>query len=116
MDTRMNAAVEALIADADKRKAKEPVKDAPPGEFRFNEALDNVGLPLEGERYINKNCGTCYGKGYVTRLVGNGYKDGVQLQARQQEACICVHRGYTRQRLQTQREIAALEKAKARGK
>jgi len=101
----INAAVEALIADSEKRKAAEPAKDAPPGEFKFNEALDKVGLPLESARYINKKCSTCYGRGYVTRLVGDGYKGGVQLQARSQETCACVHRGYTKARLAHEKSL-----------
>lgn len=93
-----NSAVQHLLDNPD-------TTDKPPKEFKFNTALDEVGLPLESLDYAKNNCKSCYGRGYLSYLVGNGYKDGQQLQARNEMACHCVHKGYSKVRLAKQAEL-----------
>lgn len=75
------------------------LEDMPP--FVYNEAPDQVGLPLEHARYCKRSCKWCYGRGYVIQTIPR----------RHYQICNCVHRGYTRMRLRFDRETLALMKA-----
>lgn len=91
----------------------EPV-DKEPGPFVFGTGRDHVGLPLEHPAYAKTSCRECsYGRGYVTVLLGNGYvKTGPAtkrpIRARDRNVCACVHKGYTRVRLDFDRRVEAL--------
>jgi hypothetical protein len=97
---------EAVVELVNQTETVDP--DPAPTPFTFNTAPDKVGLPLESPAYVRKNCKHCLGRGFRTRLIGDGYMDTldengyavrVPRKARQHFACICVHREYTRRRL-----------------
>ena len=107
----VNAGVRQLLGNLDEAPKPEPVKDGPPVEFKFNTAKDKVGLPLEHPSYVKPRCKLCGGKGYRIFLIGDGYgtspKDGSrhQLKSRNLLACACVHRNYSKTRLEFEKKV-----------
>lgn len=95
-----------------------------PREFKFNEARDFVGLPMEHRNYADRNCNECYGRGVKRYVLVDGsmgvvFDDvpapgaGARIvnnPKRILKACHCVHRGYSRVRLQYERDVEALVK------
>jgi hypothetical protein len=87
---------------------KPPVAEAPtnPSSFSFSTAKDTVGLPVESAKYVKSSCRLCYGRGFQTLLVGNGYnQDGTSNKTRAFRVCQCVVKGYTNARIKFDKEV-----------
>jgi hypothetical protein len=86
-------------------------EDRDPAPFKFSEALDKVGLRLESPAYIKKSCNDCFGRGFQTWLIGDGYRTGdhgwrVKRKNRDARACRCVVKGYVKTRFAHDRAAA----------
>jgi hypothetical protein len=110
-NTDLAAVVQQLLEDSAAKAPPPEEKDEAPGKFRFKLGHDDLGLRNESEHYVNPRCSQCYGKGYLSLLVGNGYKDGQARQARDLVPCNCVHKGYMKRRRDEERTIVRLAKA-----
>ena len=66
-----------------------------PEPFKFSDAKDIRGLPMEHAVYAKSSCKNCYGRGYVTKIIGNGYAGGRKIAARDYDLCGCLHKGYS---------------------
>lgn len=72
-------------------------------EFKFMDARDKVGLPMEHAAYVKRNCTDCNGAGYIRLLIG----DAREVTPR---TCFCVNKGYVRTRKEFERQWALLLK------
>lgn len=84
----------------DTKKVREP-EDKPPAPYVMSTDKDKTGLPFEHPSYIKRSCKECYGRGWCSYLIGNGYKEGKRLQNRDLRTCVCVTKGY----IKTKNEI-----------
>lgn len=79
--------------------------DASRKAFKFADARDQVGLPVEHVAYAKRSCNNCYGRGYVTKIIGNGYAGGLAIKPREHDLCGCLHRGYNKVRRAFDEEV-----------
>lgn len=117
MNDKISKAVEDLLNTP---KPPEPDKDELPKPFTFKDGKDPAGVPIERQDYVSASCKRCYGRGYVTYLVGDGYLSGppgarAARQARDQRACpSCVQKGYLKARKAYDARVAEKIKEGAR--
>ena len=94
------------LKDLEKQKREE---DKDPAPFAFSAAKDNLGLPMEHADYVNKKCKHCYGRGYHTVLIGDGYTTAGEKREKRKNRnynlCQCVHNGYTKTRKAFDRRV-----------
>lgn len=81
--------------------------------YLFKDKKDQIGLPMESIIYVKKNCNECYGKGYITSLIGDGYilnetKLKVKNDVMDTYPCLCMHKGYARTRLKLEAQIESI--------
>lgn len=73
-------------------------------DFKFMDARDKVGLPMEHVVYVRRNCTDCHGKGFIRLLVGDTREAAPR-------TCFCVNKGYVRTRGEFERQWKLLLKA-----